>query len=204
MQGQDHWEQIYKTKPVDRVSWYQAHAERSLNLISGIGVPLSAAIIDIGGGASVLVDDLLAAGYSTITVFDISSVALAVARQRLGPADERVEWLVGDITQARLPEQAYDIWHDRAVFHFLTAPQHRRAYIAAVRRAVRPGGHIIVATFADDGPLECSGLPVQRYSPSELHTEFGEKFTLVHHEREEHQTPFGTKQRFVYCLCRIS
>jgi SAM-dependent methyltransferase len=204
MQVRDHWEQIYKTKPIDKVSWYQVHAETSLRLIVGTGAPLSAAVIDIGGGTSVLVDDLLAAGYTTITVLDISSAALAVARQRLGPAAERVEWLVDDITQAQLPEQAYDIWHDRAVFHFLTVPQHRRAYIAAVRRALRPGGHIIVATFADDGPLECSGLPVQRYSPDELHAEFGEKFALVRHEREIHLTPFGTKQRFVYCLCRIS
>jgi SAM-dependent methyltransferase len=202
MQSKEHWEQVYATKATDAVSWFQEHAEHSLRLIRETGVPLSASIIDGGGGASTLVDDLLANGYSRLTVLDLSAAALAAARDRLGERGGAVQWLEADITRAVLPAHAYDVWHDRAVFHFLTSPADRKAYVQAVLRAVKPGGHVIVATFAEDGPTRCSGLPVRRYGAQELHAEFGERFVLLRHEREAHRTPFGTTQQFVYCYCR--
>lgn len=201
MQPKEHWERVYTTKPADGVSWFQDHAEQSLRLIRGTGVPLSAAVIDVGGGASTLVDDLLQDGYARLTVLDLSAAALAAARRRLGARADAVQWLEANITTTTLPAHAYDVWHDRAVFHFLTTPQERQAYVEAVLRAVKPGGHVIVATFAADGPTECSGLPVMRYSADELHAEFGAPFTLLRHEQEEHHTPFGTVQKFVYCYC---
>ena len=146
--------------------------------------------------------DLLAAGHSTLTVLDLSEAALSAARQRLGERAQRVDWRLGDITQLELPRHAYALWHDRAVFHFLTTREEREAYVAAVLHAVKPGGHVIVATFAEDGPLKCSGLPVMRYSADGLHAEFGAPFALLQQEGEEHHTPRGTVQKFVYCLCR--
>ena len=202
MPSKDHWERVYSTKPTDAVSWFQAHAEHSVRLIRGTGVARSAALIDVGGGASTLVDDLLADGYGAITVLDLSAAALAAAKTRLGAAAQKVNWLEGDITKIALPPHAFDVWHDRAVFHFLTDKGDRQAYVEAVLHAVKPGGHVIVATFAEDGPLQCSGLPVMRYGPTELHAEFGAPFALVQHEREAHRTPFGTLQSFVYCYCR--
>lgn len=202
MHAKDHWEKVYSTKPVDGVSWFQEHATRSLDLIRDTGVPRSAGIIDVGGGASTLVDDLLADGYANVSVLDISAAALAAARKRLGRQAEAVHWIEGDILRTELPCQGYDVWHDRAVFHFLTSAADRQAYVAAVLRAVRPGGHVIVATFADDGPTECSGLTVMRYDAAGLHAEFGAPFTLVRHEKEAHQTPHGKVQQFVYCYCR--
>jgi 2-polyprenyl-3-methyl-5-hydroxy-6-metoxy-1,4-benzoquinol methylase len=203
MKASEHWEQVYSSKPSDRVSWYQQHAEQSLRLIRGTAVPPGAPIIDVGGGASTLVDDLLQAGYTALTVLDLSPTALATARQRLGERAAAVQWLQANITEARLPPHAYEVWHDRAVFHFLTSAEERRAYVEAVLRAVRPGGHVIVATFAEDGPEQCSGLPVMRYSAAGLHAEFGAPFTLLRHEREEHRTPAGGVQRFIYCYCRM-
>jgi SAM-dependent methyltransferase len=203
MERKDHWEQVYSTKPTDGVSWFQAHAEQSLRLIAATGVQLSASIIDVGGGASTLVDDLLARGYTSLAVLDISAAALQAARSRLGAAADRVQWLEGDITTLELPLHSYDVWHDRAVFHFLTSPEQRQAYVRNVLRAVRPGGHVIVSTFADDGPLQCSGLPVMRYSADALHAEFGTQFELVRHEEEAHRTPAGKTQKFVYCYCRM-
>lgn len=203
MAQKDHWEQVYTTKPTTGVSWFQEHAEQSLRLIQDTGVPLSAAIIDVGGGASTLVDDLLAGGYRALSVLDISAAALKAAQVRLGNAADQVRWLVGDITSIDLPTQAFDIWHDRAVFHFLTTSEQRAAYVRQVLRAVKPGGHVIVSTFAEDGPLQCSGLPVMRYSADGLHAEFGTPFELIRHEQEEHRTPAGGIQKFVYCYCRM-
>lgn len=202
MKPEDHWNHVYETRASDSVSWFQEHAEQSLRLIRATGVPASASIIDVGGGASTLVDDLLQDGYRSLSVLDLSAKALATAQQRLGPRAGEVHWIEADITRAELPTHAYDIWHDRAVFHFLTSPEQRRAYVDTVLRAVKPGGHVIVATFAEDGPLQCSGLPVMRYSANGLHTEFGAPFSLLQHEREEHLTPSGSVQRFVYCYCR--
>lgn len=202
IQTKDHWEHIYATKLTDEVSWYQENPERSLRLIQATGEPLSASIIDVGGGASRLVDVLLRAGYSNLNVLDISATALAAAKQRLGSRASGVQWLQADVTQAALPAEAYDVWHDRAVFHFLTSAAHRNAYVDAVLRAVKPGGHIIIATFADDGPTECSGLPVMRYTAEGLRGEFGEAFKPVREEKEAHQTPSGKTQHFLYCYFR--
>ena len=198
----EHWDQVYSTKPADHVSWFQVHAARSLRLIRATGVPLGASIIDVGGGASTLVDDLLHAGYQSLTVLDLSGVALATAQARVGSSTRRVRWIEADITDAALPADAYDVWHDRAVFHFLTSAQDRRAYVAAALRAVKPGGHVIVATFAEDGPTQCSGLPVMRYSAASLQAEFGAPFVLLRQEQEEHHTPSGSMQKFVYCHFR--
>ena len=155
-----HWELVYTTKTPQRVSWYQARADQSVRLIQQTGLPLSASIIDVGGGASTLVDDLLHEGYRNLTVLDLSSSALAAAQARLGEEAHNVIWMEADITNVILPPHAFDLWHDRAVFHFLTSERERQAYVSAVIRAVKPGGHVIVATFAEDGPLQCSGLPV--------------------------------------------
>lgn len=202
MPSKDHWEHVYSTKATDRVSWFQEHADQSLALIRGTGVASTAAIIDVGGGASTLVDDLLDNGFSELTVLDLSAAALAASRARLAERAGRVNWLEGDITEIDLPAYAYDVWHDRAVFHFLTTTRAREAYVRAVLKAVKPGGHVIVATFAEDGPAQCSGLPVVRYKPEGLHAEFGDAFALLKSEHENHHTPFGTDQSFIYCYCR--
>lgn len=202
MESKEHWERIYGTKPTEAVSWYQDHARRSLRLIEGTGVAPSAPIIDVGGGASTLLDDLVTRGYTDVSVLDLSAKALDAARRRLGDSSTRITWLEGDITRLILPTARYEVWHDRAVFHFLTDPNDRAAYVANVMRAVRPGGHVIVATFAEDGPERCSGLPVVRYRPDQLHAEFGHAFDLRSSEREEHHTPSDVVQRFIYCYCR--
>jgi len=196
-----HWEGIYRTKETDQVSWFQTHARSSLHLIQGSDAGLDAGIIDVGGGASVLADNLLDAGYRNLTVLDIAESALETSRQRLGKRAQQVNWLAADITQAQLPLAAYDIWHDRAVFHFLTDPADRERYVRQVLRAVKPGGHVIVAAFGPDGPLQCSGLDVVRYAPEALHAEFGPRFRLLRHEAEVHHTPAGKAQEFVYCYC---
>lgn len=202
MPGKEHWEQVYTTKPADSVSWFQTHAERSLELIHDTGLGKDAAIIDVGGGASVLVDDLLNEGYRDLSVLDLSGAALKAARKRLGDKAGQVRWIEADITEVELPKARYDIWHDRAVFHFLTTQKQRDAYVRQVFFAVKPGGHVIISTFAEDGPEQCSGLPVMRYRPEELHDEFGEAFKLLKHSKEAHHTPAGKVQQFVYCYCR--
>jgi ubiquinone/menaquinone biosynthesis C-methylase UbiE len=204
MQSKEHWERVYRTKPATDVSWFQEHAEQSLRLIQQTGVPNTGWIIDVGGGASTLVDDLLHEGYGSVTVLDLSAAALSAAKARLGERAHAVAWLEGDVVRHLLPEHAYDIWHDRAVFHFLTNEADRQSYVAQVLRALKPQGHVIVATFAEDGPTQCSGLPVMRYSPTELHGQFGQSFSLLKQEREEHHTPFGTTQKFIYCYCRVA
>jgi 2-polyprenyl-3-methyl-5-hydroxy-6-metoxy-1,4-benzoquinol methylase len=202
MNSKTHWEHIYETKAPTQVSWYQAHAQLSLQLIQHTGIQTTEPIIDVGGGASPLVDDLLVAGFQHITVLDISAAALDLARQRLGARAVDVNWLEADITQTDLPAQAYAVWHDRAVFHFLTQAADRQHYVQQVRHSVRPGGHVIIATFAVDGPQKCSNLDVVRYGPESLHHEFGDDFELVADLRESHHTPFNTEQKFIYCYCR--
>ena len=149
-----------------------------------------------------MVDDLIAEGFQHVSVLDVSGAALQIARQRLGAYAMDVNWIEADITQVDLPHQAYDVWHDRAVFHFLTQAADRQCYIDIVQHAVRKGGHVIVATFAPDGPERCSGLDVVRYSPESLHSEFGDDFELIDSTHQTHQTPFGTEQKFIYCYCR--
>jgi ubiquinone/menaquinone biosynthesis C-methylase UbiE len=202
MGSKEHWEKVYNTKAPTEVSWFQEHAAVSLKLIQEAANPKAASIIDVGGGASTLVDDLLANGYEHLTVLDLSGAALAAARSRLGSQAARVKWVEANVLEAELPAHGYDVWHDRAVFHFLTAEEHRHAYVKKVLRAVKLGGLVIVATFAEDGPTKCSGLPVMRFSATALHAEFGQPFELLGHERESHHTPGGNEQNFVYCFCR--
>jgi SAM-dependent methyltransferase len=204
MSDKAHWEMVYDSRAIDAASWYQEHAERSLDLIHKLGIARDEPIIDVGGGASVLVDDLLADGYADLTVLDLSGAALAAASERLGARAESVQWIEGDVIGTALPRNHYALWHDRAVFHFLTTPEQRDAYVRQTLHAVQPGGHVIVATFAEDGPTECSGLPVMRYDADLLHSEFGAPFELLGHEREEHVTPTGRRQSFLYCFCRRS
>jgi ubiquinone/menaquinone biosynthesis C-methylase UbiE len=201
--SQAHWENVYERKRTDEVSWFRPHLDRSLELIARAPAGTQASVIDVGGGASTLVDDLLARGHRELTVVDLSERALAHARARVGAAGAQVKWLAGDITRLELPAQAYDVWHDRAVFHFLTGEAERTAYVAAVRRSVKPGGLVIVATFGPEGPLKCSGLDVRRYSADALHAEFGPQFARVDELVELHRTPSGNTQQFVYCLCRV-
>lgn len=177
--------------------------ETSLALIEGSARDRSASIIDVGGGESTLVDDLLARGFQNITVLDVSQVAIETTKKRLGRDANRVHWLVADATQVELEPKAYDVWHDRAVFHFLTDAQQRMAYIRQVVRSVISGGHVIVSTFGPEGPTKCSGLDVVRYDADSLHREFGARFRLVESSKELHETPFGTTQQFLYCYCRV-
>lgn len=203
MAGEPHWDQVYGRKAPDAVSWYRPHLERSLAFIEGSGLDRAESIIDVGGGASTLVDDLLDRGYKDITVLDISSIAVERAKARLGARAEAVTWIVGDITRIELPERRFAFWHDRAVFHFLTAAEARHSYVSAVRRALKVNGHIVVATFGPGGPKKCSGLDVARYDAEGLCGEFGGSFRKVDSCTEHHATPWGTEQEFVYCYCRM-
>jgi len=202
MSGRKHWEAIYQRKGSTEVSWYRPHLDRSLDLVIASGIGRDAAVIDVGGGTSTLVDDLLARGYSDLTVLDVSERALRHTQERLGEKATVVQWIVGDITEVTLPEARFDFWHDRAVFHFLVEEEARRRYLGAVRRSLRPGGHIVVATFGIGGPEQCSGLDVMRYTSDTLHAEFGPAFQKVSAFQEAHVTPWGTEQAFVYCYCR--
>ncbi len=203
MDVQAHWEKIYTEKAPNAVSWYRPHLETSLALIEQTASGRSPSVIDVGGGESTLVDDLLARGYENITVLDISQSAIDANRKRLGKAAQRVHWLVADITKVKLESSAYDVWHDRAVFHFLTAADDRIAYVRQVARAVKRGGYVIVGTFGPEGPTKRSGLDVVRYDAESLHREFGVHFRMLGGSTELHRTPFGTIQQFLYCWCRV-
>jgi 2-polyprenyl-3-methyl-5-hydroxy-6-metoxy-1,4-benzoquinol methylase len=203
MDTQAHWERIYGTKAAAEVSWFRPHLETSLALVERVAGDRSASIIDVGGGESTFVDDLIARGYRNITVLDISGVAIEHAKKRLGAASQHVTWLVADITQASLPARSYDVWHDRAVFHFLTEPAQRMAYVRQVASAVKPGGHVIVGAFGPEGPSKCSGLDVMRYDADSLHAEFGPRFRLMESSKELHRTPAGAIQQFLYCYCIV-
>ena len=202
MEGKEHWEGVYRSRGETGVSWYQRRADVALELIRRLAPDTATPIIDVGGGASTLVDDLLLAGYQALTVLDLAASALTLAQRRLGVAAQCVRWLDADVLHAPLPAATFGLWHDRAVFHFLTRPDDRARYVEQVRRAVRPGGHVIVAAFGLDGPAKCSGLDVVRYGPESLHDEFGGGFRLLQSTREEHRTPAGAMQPFVWCLCR--
>lgn len=203
MDSKQHWEKVYATKAPEAVSWFAPHLETSLNLIHQATQNKNAAIIDIGGGEATLVDDLLAEGYQDVSVLDISQNAIDVARARIGEKSEQVRWYCADITSATLPQHAFDVWHDRAVFHFLTEDAQRLKYVEQVMRSVKHGGHVIISTFGPEGPEKCSGLDVVRYDASGLHGQFGKTFKLINSSTELHQTPMGTTQQFLYCFCRM-
>ena len=204
MDAQQHWERVYRTKQPTEVSWYAPHLDVSLRIIEEAAPERGSRIIDVGGGEATLVDDLLDRGYRYLSVLDVSATALDVAKARLGERAGAVDWLCGDVTMYPFTCHQYDVWHDRAVFHFLTDPQDRAAYVRQVTHAVKPGGHVIVATFGPEGPTKCSGLDVVRYDPDALHDQFGANFRLLRHLTEIHRTPAGATQQFMYCYCKTS
>lgn len=193
-----HWEAVYREKATDDVSWYRPHLEKSVQLIQQAAPDRDAAIIDVGGGESTLVDDLLTLSYLNISVLDISREAIQATHQRLGTAGNTVKWFVEDITQATLPKQHYAVWHDRAVFHFLIEPEQRTAYIQQILHSLMPGGHLVMAAFGPEGPTQCSGLPIVRYDIALLCEQLGPEFHLLSHSLEEHYTPGGKAQQFLY------
>lgn len=199
MTSKEHWENIYTTKSSKEVSWYKTHLDTSLELILNLGVDKDASIIDVGGGASTLVDDLLKKGFKNITVLDVSSKAVEISKERIGEGANQIEWLVADITQGSLKPNHYDIWHDRAVFHFLTLAQDRKRYVKTMNQSLKVGGHLIMATFGVNGPLKCSGLEIVRYSPESMQVELGAGYKLLKQFSEIHNTPFGATQEFLYC-----
>src|SRR5215510_686074 len=194
---QAHWDSVYRAKREDEVSWFQASPTLSLDLIHATGVERSAPIIDVGGGASRLVDALSAEGFANLTVLDVSEAATEKTKVRLGARATGVTWIVADVTTWE-PARTYDVWHDRAAFHFLTAPDDRVAYARRTLRAVRPGGHVIIGTFALDGPERCSGLPVVRHDAKSIGHVLGPSFELIETRHHEHQTPMGGNQKFQF------
>lgn len=197
----DHWQGVYSSKEVDAVSWYQPVPEASIDAVVKFGGTPRHSVIDIGGGASTLANELVQRGWQDVSVLDISSEALSVARQAMGAAADQVDWITSDITSWS-PRRQYDVWHDRAVFHFLTDISDRVSYREVLSKALLPGGLYIIATFALDGPEKCSGLPVQRYDAADLGKEFSDAFDLVADWRETHHTPFATEQHFTWCVFR--
>ena len=202
MSNKSHWDGVYGGRAGDALSWYQAYPKRSLELIRDSGIGPDAGIIDVGGGTSGLAFELLRRGFSGLWVLDISAAALAAARNRLGADAARVRWVEGDITRAQLPAAHFDVWHDRAVFHFFTDPVQQAAYVEKAGAAVKPGGHLVISTFAADGPEQCSGLPVARYDVASMQSRCAGRFELMRSEREEHRTPAGKLQRFRYFVLR--
>jgi ubiquinone/menaquinone biosynthesis C-methylase UbiE len=200
MDRKAHWERVYTTKAPTDVSWYQTYPTRSMELIQSVAPGADASIIDVGGGDSVLVDALLGAGHRSITILDISGAALRRAQARLGANAAAVKWIEADLTHADLPERSFDVWHDRAVLHFLTDAGDRERYVAAVSRAVTPGGHVVVAAFAPDGPTRCSGLDIVQYGADDFATLFGAAFALRDAQQNVHVTPSGAEQRFTYAV----
>jgi 2-polyprenyl-3-methyl-5-hydroxy-6-metoxy-1,4-benzoquinol methylase len=196
---QAHWQNVYLTKVEREVSWSQESPEPSLGLIETYASGKGAAIVDIGGGASRLVDALRKRGYGNVTVLDLSEAALQSAKARLGADAASVQWVAADVTKWQ-PPQAFDVWHDRAAFHFLVDPRDREAYISRLHQGVKQGGHAIIATFALDGPEKCSGLPVQRYDHATLGVALGPTFELVHHQPHHHVTPWGAAQSFQFSV----
>jgi 2-polyprenyl-3-methyl-5-hydroxy-6-metoxy-1,4-benzoquinol methylase len=198
---QQHWEEVYRRKEESEVSWYQVYPDISLQLIERSGIGMSEPLIDVGGGASVLVDQLLLKGFSRVAVLDISPTALECAQQRLCEKASQVEWLQADVTQFQPPHR-FTLWHDRAVFHFLTDESDRQRYIEVLKSTLQEGGYLLLATFALDGPGMCSGLPVERYDADKMQAVLGEAFTLQESRGEIHTTPAGKEQRFTYALFR--
>ena len=204
MDTRAHWEQVHATKDPGRVSWFSPHLERSLELIERAAPNRRASILDAGAGQSTLVDDLLGLGYENITVLEISHTALEALKERMGQSGATVQWICGDVTETVLPEASFDLWHDRAVFHFLTEAGQRRAYVERVKSSLKPGGSLMVSTFGPSGPERCSGLATMRYDAATLGSEFGDRFCLVESSLDLHETPSGAVQQFLSCLYRLS
>ncbi len=202
MSNQDHWQAVYSKKQVTDVSWFRPHLDQSLALIKACGLSPNAHIVDVGGGGSTLVDDLLDQDFVNLTVIDLAAAAFERSRKRLGERADGIRWIVGDATTPLLETKSIDLWHDRAVFHFLTDETQRDAYQNEVLRCVRPAGHVLIGAFATDGPERCSGLTVCRYSPAEIADIFTPEFELVETAREIHKTPSGGEQAFSYALMR--
>lgn len=196
--GQTHWDAVYAKKGTAEVSWYEPRPEKSLELIRSAGIRSTDPIIDVGAGASFLVDELLAAGYGDLTVLDLSVSALDKLRNRLGASASSVTLVHQDVTAFR-PARQYALWHDRAVFHFLVQREDRERYVNALRQGVRPGGHVLMATFGPAGPERCSGLPTVRYDAQTLAAELGAEFRLAESSLVAHQTPSDARQQFLYC-----
>lgn len=199
---QNHWESVYRTKQPDEVSWYAAHLSTSLELLRKAGLNEHSRVIDVGAGASTLVDDLLDLGVKSIIALDLSAAALAIARERLGQRGDQVRWIAEDVTRLTLPPQSIDIWHDRAALHFLVDPDAVRRYMSVATKALAREGYAIIGGFAADGPQKCSGLPVARRDPEAIADLFGPKFDLIEGRREIHTTPWGAPQRFAFSLLR--
>ena len=199
MNQKDHWQQVYSMKLTEKLGWYKPHLQTSLNWIKELSLAAEAPIIDVGGGPATLVDDLLGTGYQSITVLDISEKALCSVRERLGKKANMVTWINSDITSVILPSHYYELWHDRAVFHFLTEVDQQWKYRENLLKALKPCGHLIIGTFASEAPPKCSGLPVQRYNLKQLTDTLGAEFELVRHHKEKHLTPGGVVQMYLYC-----
>ena len=202
MDSKQHWERVYASRPPERLGWYSRHLDTSLAWIDELGLVRDSPVIDIGGGASTLVDDLLDRGHEDLTVLDVSGTALALARQRLGARAACVSWVEGDITSVALPTSRYALWHDRAVFHFLVADADRQRYCERLQRALRPDGHVILGVFSPEAPPTCSGLPVRRYDANDLMEALGPGWSQLHSRQRLHVTPGGVEQMYLYCLLR--
>lgn len=202
MDPQEHWENVYATKAPDSVSWYRPHLDTSLALIERAVPDRDNPILDVGGGASTLVDDLMGQGYSDVSVLDISAAALEVSKRRLGTAAARVNWLAADLLNTPMPALRYELWHDRAVFHFLVAQEQRDAYVRQLAHTLKPAGYAVIATFGPDGPQKCSGLDTARYNADGLKRALSPALMLIDSSLELHPTPFGTQQQFLYALFR--
>jgi len=204
MNTSSYWENVYASKDFNEVSWFQAYPTQSLGLIQRSGISKKSNIIDIGGGTSSLVDKLVIEGFESISVLDISSNALEKSKHRLGTKSKQVQWIIGDVLKVDLPIHCFNLWHDRAVMHFLTNVNDRQAYISKALASLKPGGFIAIVTFAEDGPDRCSGLPVQRVSIDTLSHEFGKNVCLVAGEKHSHFTPDGMEQQFLSCLFQLT
>lgn len=196
-----HWDNIYRQKKLDEVSWYQDEPRTSLDIIEELGIPLTASIIDIGAGESYLPDYLIRAGYTQVAALDISENAIQKAKDRLGDLSDRVNYIISDITDFK-PRRQYDLWHDRAVLHFLTTDEQVRKYVSIIQRSINPGGHVIIGVFSTDGPTKCSGIEIRQYDEASMNALLGEDFTLVDTFRTDHHTPFNTSQNFIFGVFR--
>ena len=202
MSQKDYWEQVYSTRLAEKLGWYRPHLDTSMSWIRELDLDEDAPIIDVGGGASTLIDDLLDEGYESLAVLDISDSALANSRKRLGRQADLVMWLSGDITTYALPPNRFELWHDRALLHFLTEAAQQEAYRSNLLNAVKPAGHVIIGVFSHEAPPKCSGLPVQRYDPEQLSDMLGNQFELVRHDKKMHITPGDVEQMYLYCQFR--